>query len=70
MIDLEAISEKWLQQCGPCDYGMPEYACSHPEEDYRPVILDLVREVERLRKLALEAGPAVPVVLAEVADAP
>jgi hypothetical protein len=43
MLDLEAISEKWLNQCGPCDYGMPEYG-------YRPVIMSLVREVERLRE--------------------
>jgi hypothetical protein len=48
-LDLAALTEKWLNQCGPCDYGMPEYGCSHPSEDYRPVMLDLVQEVERLR---------------------
>lgn len=50
-LDTEDIKSKWLNQCGPCDYGMPEYGCTHPGEDYRPVILDLVREVERLRFL-------------------
>lgn len=48
-LDLEAIKRTWLNQCGPCDYGMPECGCTHPQEDYRPVILSLVREVERLR---------------------
>lgn len=48
MIDLEAIKREWLNQCGPCDYGMPEYGCSHPAEDYRPVLMELVREVELL----------------------
>lgn len=48
MINLDEIREKWLQQCAACDAGLP-MACSHPCEDYRPVILELVREVERLR---------------------
>ena len=46
-LDLDAISEKWLQICGSCDAGIGE--CTHPEGDYRPVMLELVREVERLR---------------------
>lgn len=46
-VDLEAIKEKWLGICGACDAGMGE--CSHPDGDYRPVMLELVREVERLR---------------------
>jgi len=50
MSDLEAIKSKWLNQCGPCDFGMPEYVCSHPAEDYRPVMMDLVLEIERLRR--------------------
>jgi hypothetical protein len=61
LLDLDAISEKWLNQCGPCDYGMPEYGCTHPSDDYRPVILDLVREVERLRAKQEPSTPAPPV---------
>ena len=48
-VDLDAIKAKWLGQCGACDAGIG--MCTHPEEDYRPVMLDLVREVERLREL-------------------
>lgn len=48
-LDLEEIKRRWLNQCGPCDYGMPEYGCTHPSDDYRPVIMSLVLEVERLR---------------------
>ena len=55
LADLEAIKSEWLNQCGPCDYGMPEYGCSHPAEDYRPVLMELVREVERLRALTRSA---------------
>lgn len=46
-IELDEIKDKWLRQCGPCDAGLPA-ECTHPDEDYRPVILDLVREIERL----------------------
>ena len=52
MIDLQAIKDKWLNVCGACDAGIGD--CTHPNSDYRPVILDLVSEVERLR-----ATPAV-----------
>jgi hypothetical protein len=38
----------FLNQCGSCDAGLP-MNCTCPEGDYRPVMLDLVREVERLR---------------------
>lgn len=48
--DLEAISEKWLQVCPVCDGGLPSI-CTHPDEDYRPVMLELVREIERLRRI-------------------
>ena len=51
MLDLDAIREKRLNTCGACDVGMPEYGCSHPTEDYRPVMLSLIAEVERLRRL-------------------
>jgi len=45
-LDLDAIRAKWLQVCGACDAGIGE--CSHPGEDYRPVILDLLAEVAAL----------------------
>ncbi len=47
-VDLEAITAEFLQQCGSCDAGIPA-PCTHPERDYRPTMLGLVREVERLR---------------------
>lgn len=31
-----------------CDAGLPT-SCTHPSEDYRPVMLALVREIERFR---------------------
>ena len=48
MTDLEAIKEKWLRICPMDDAGFPG-TCTHPDEDYRPVMLELVREVESLR---------------------
>jgi hypothetical protein len=50
VLDLAAIEAKWLQQCGACDAGLPT-ACTHPAEDYRPVIAGLVAEIQRVRKL-------------------
>jgi hypothetical protein len=47
-IDLDAITEKWLHVCGPCDLSVPG-GCTHPGDDYRPVMLELVREIDRLR---------------------
>jgi hypothetical protein len=47
--DLEAITAKWLRQCGSCDAGLPEFGCTCPEGDPRVVISQLVIEVERLR---------------------
>ena len=50
LLDVEAIAEKWLKECGACDFGLSEYGCHCPaDEDYRPVMLSLVQEVERLR---------------------
>lgn len=43
-----AIKNKWLLPCGSCDAGLP-MRCSHPTEDYRPVILELVNEIAYLR---------------------
>jgi len=45
---LIARAQTFLVQCGPCDYGLVEYGCSCPTDDPRPVIFELVREVERL----------------------
>lgn len=53
-LDLDEIRSEWLNQCGPCDFGMPEYPCMCAQGDPRLVILKLVNEVERLR---LEARP-------------
>jgi hypothetical protein len=46
--ELAAIEARWLQLCGSCDAGLP-MACTHPDEDYRPVIAALVAEVRQLR---------------------
>lgn len=48
-LDLAAVSEKWLRQCGACDGGLA-MSCTHPDEDYRPTMGALVAEVERLRQ--------------------
>lgn len=47
-IDVEAIAEKWLQQCGSCDAGLP-MGCACPSDDYRPVMSALLDEVTALR---------------------
>lgn len=47
-LDLDAIANEFLNQCGPCDYGVSG-ACNCPHRDYRSAMSDLVREVERLR---------------------
>jgi hypothetical protein len=47
-LNLAAIEDEFLQQCGPCDYAL-DGACNCPKRDYRSTMLDLVREVERLR---------------------
>lgn len=56
-MNLDEIERKWLRQCPSCDAGLPA-ECAHPGEDYRPVILDLVkhiREQERNWSLLLAA---------------
>jgi len=45
--DLDAIKAKWLTICGACDTGIGE--CTHPADDYRPVMLALVELLERIR---------------------
>jgi hypothetical protein len=47
-LDLDAIESKWLQPCPVCDAGLSG-SCTHPDEDYRPVMLELVHHIERLR---------------------
>ena len=46
-LNLDEIRDKWLALCGGCDAGIG--ACTHPDADYRPVMLRLVEEIERLR---------------------
>jgi chromosome segregation ATPase len=47
MSDLKARAEALLVQCGPHDFGMPEFGCNcSPEGDYRPVISQLLTEWE------------------------
>ena len=45
---LLARANTFLAECGWCDYGLP-MKCACPPGDYRSVILDLVREIERSR---------------------
>ncbi len=54
MIDLGAIEDEFLVQCGPCDYGLSG-GCACPRRDYRSTMLALVREVERLREVLRES---------------
>lgn len=49
--DILTRAVPFLNQCGSCDAGLP-MSCSCPTGDYRPVMLELVREVERLRARA------------------
>jgi hypothetical protein len=56
-LDVDAIAEKWLRQCGPFDGGLA-MGCTHPAEDYRPTMAALVGEVERLRALISPPAPA------------
>jgi hypothetical protein len=56
--DILSRAEPFLNPCGSCDAGMP-MSCTCPTGDYRPVMLDLVREVERLRAKQT-AGPKPP----------
>lgn len=49
-MDVVQRAEPFMRQCGPCDYGL-SMGCSCPEGDFRPIVVDLVAEVERLRRL-------------------
>lgn len=48
-LDLDGVIVKWLMPCGPCDASVP-VECTHPGEDYRPVMAKLVDEVAALRE--------------------
>jgi hypothetical protein len=52
-LDLEAIGAEFLNQCPPCDHGLLK-PCTCASRDYRPTMLDLVREVTRLRTAMLD----------------
>lgn len=47
-LKLSRIRNKWLRVCGPCDAGLPG-TCTHPNEDYRTVIADLITDLEKFR---------------------
>lgn len=47
--DVLTRAEPWLTQCGPCDFGI-HTRCTCPLGDYRPVMLALVEEIQRLRQ--------------------
>jgi hypothetical protein len=49
--DVLVQAAPFLELCGSCDAGLP-MNCTCPSEDYRPVMLELVREIERLRARA------------------
>lgn len=50
MTDVLARALPWLTVCPACDGGLPS-PCICPAGDVRPVLLGLVREVERLRAM-------------------
>lgn len=58
MTDVLTRAAPFLNVCGSCDAGLP-MSCTCPTGDYRPVMLDLVREVEALRA-ELEPARATP----------
>lgn len=46
-LDLDAITKKWLSQCGSCDAGLP-MSCTCPDNDPRTVILQMVNHLDRI----------------------
>lgn len=46
-LDLDEIRQKWLNQCGCCDAGLP-MSCTCTTDDPRHVILALVNHLEDL----------------------
>lgn len=49
--DVVKRAAPFMATCGPCDFGLAEFGCACPEGDFRPIVADLVAEVERLRSL-------------------
>lgn len=49
MIDIIQRAQPWLNLCPACDVGLLK-TCTCPKGDARSIILDLVLEVQRLRK--------------------
>jgi hypothetical protein len=47
-LDLPAILDEFVNQCGSCDAGMA-VACICSKRDFRPVMLSLVHEIDRYR---------------------
>lgn len=48
-LDLEAVKDEFLRQCGPCDYGLA-YPCNCPSSDYRPTMMRLIVRIEDLER--------------------
>lgn len=46
--DILERAKPWARECGSCDYGLT-MTCQCPDGDCRPIISDLMHEVERLR---------------------
>lgn len=46
--DILERAKPWARECGSCDYGLTT-GCQCPDGDCRPIISDLMHEVERLR---------------------
>lgn len=57
---------KWLQMCPSCDAGLGA-PCTHPDEDYRPMIFKLLQERDRARTTA-ERVPGLLDLIAELTD--
>lgn len=47
-LDVAAIEATWLQQCGPCDGGLP-MGCVCSDADPRPVIASLLAALDEAR---------------------
>ncbi len=52
-LNLDEISAEFLNTCGSCDAGLTA-ACTCSQRDYRPVMLDLVREARQTRALLVD----------------
>ena len=55
---LEAQAKAHLVHCGPCDFGLVEFACTCPKGDPRPVISQLVEVIAEVRMLRAVAKDA------------